>query len=874
MKRSLSFLVAGGLVAAFLAAGTDATATPALGDSHTLNKSAVARATQHPAKQKDTIPPGPVADLRVTATALRSVGLSWTDPTDADLAHVMIRRAVGDQAPTSNSDGTLVAVLGKEQTAFTDKHLTPATTYSYAVFTLDHHKNHSAPSDVSAMTATTDAHTGLKGILTDQQGRPIGNVGVDVYRTDGTYGQLTQTDSSGHFTATNLEPGSWTVCFEPRENSTGRSASGYLPGCYQQAPFAYGGSGTPITVSAGRITSGIKDFLHPAGAISGRLDDTAGHPAVTVNVEVVQTQPPYYFSYSTQSGTDGRYVLKNLPTGTYGICFDSSYPTPSSPTGYVRQCYKNEPEYAQDPIAVIDGQTTTGIDATLQVGSEVKGHVVDEQGNPAQGVQLDLSPRSDANSQSSDYQGNYDYTGITPGRYQACFDGLFGSSPTAPYGYASDCANPINPPFDVAAGQTIVLNATVDRAGAIGGVVTGNGQPVSGTLVQVFDASTGYEINGTDTAADGTWRVPALAAGSYTVCYDPTYSEGGFRRGCYDAALGVSDNGTTVPVTPAELTTVDVALVQGASITGSITDSTGNPISNVAITAYPLSEGAGSFNGYTDDSGHYTLGGVTAGQYALCFDTSRATGSSSTGYLPECYNNKPDEEDADPVTVGDSGAVTVDATLDPGGAISGQVTDTAGHPLEDVYVDVYSTSNLPTTVVTDQSGDYTAPGLGAGSATVCFDPRDVYGSSTTGYVKQCWQGRTGDYGGDPVTVTIGQTVTGIDAELAYGAELTGTLTDSAGDAIPDASIDVEGADGSYLGAYGYTDSSGQYTVAGLPAVSVKVCFSAYYGGANGTGYVSQCWQNAADLSTATPIPLTAGQVSSGIDATLLDAPAA
>jgi hypothetical protein len=79
-------------------------------------------ATTAPTLAKDTTPPGPITDLGLTGNTISSVTLGWTDPTDADLAHVIVRRATGS-TPPATGQGTLVATLGASATSYTDKSL-------------------------------------------------------------------------------------------------------------------------------------------------------------------------------------------------------------------------------------------------------------------------------------------------------------------------------------------------------------------------------------------------------------------------------------------------------------------------------------------------------------------------------------------------------------------------------------------------------------------------------------------------------------------------------------------------------------------------------------------------------------------------------
>ena len=88
---------------------------------------------------------------------------------------------------------------------------------------------------------------------------------------------------------TNLLPGTYYVCYEPKTNVGGRSVSGYLAGCYHQQSY-YGG--TPVTVTAGALTSNVNDTLAPAAALTGRITGPDGSPIAGVVVTTtVYTRP-------------------------------------------------------------------------------------------------------------------------------------------------------------------------------------------------------------------------------------------------------------------------------------------------------------------------------------------------------------------------------------------------------------------------------------------------------------------------------------------------------------------------------------------------------------------------------------------------------
>jgi protocatechuate 3,4-dioxygenase beta subunit len=817
---------------------------------------------------KDHLAPGPVTGLTVSGNTLHSISLEWAVPKDADLAHVLIRRAVGDQPPLSASDGTLVAVLGSRATEFTDRKLDSGTTYSYAVYASDRQQNLSTASAVSASTLTTNDRTGIRGVLTDKQGNPIAGVSVQVSGIDsGEYSGEMTTGADGSYRVTNIQPGTYAVCFHPTSQTKGPSATGYLNGCYRQQP--YGGvytTGTPVTVTAGKMVNGINDYLSVAGAISGRITDSSG--AGIGNVSVVVGSPRYAY-YTATSSADGSYTVTGLPADIYHLCFEARYATGAAASmGYLDECYDDQPRWGNGgtDIPVRLGQTTRGINAILAVAGAVTGTVTDPAGNPVVGVFASLRPSGGRLLDYTDAQGGYRIIGIDPGTYAVCIEGFGATSTTAPYGYTSDCG----PDFEVVVGRTGTQNLTLQLAGAIGGSVSGpDGSPVAGVWTSVYNAD-GWEVGSTSTDESGNWQATGISAGQYTVCYDPTFSSGGFRRGCYDHQPYDRTAGTPVTVTGGRLTAVNAVLVPGAIIRGSVTDSSGRPIAPVGVTAMSLTGDTTYYHGSTDEDGNYTLGGLDAGSYAVCFDPEFASSPSGTGYSSECHDNQPSADTADPVVVGNAGAVRVDAVLTGGTAITGQVTDPNGGGVSSVRVVATSTTSGQSHYGwTDWDGSYQVSGLLPGNYTVCFHPQSSWDGPPTGYVQQCWQNQQSPVGGTPVHAEESTITSGIDAQLRIGGAVTGTVTDTSGRPMIETYVDVRGTDGVYYGSSYLTDYSGQYTLVGLPAIPLVICFIGEYWD---PGYwLPQCYRNAPDESSATPVTPTPGEFTSGIDAVLQSA---
>ncbi|MHB1475853.1 MAG: carboxypeptidase regulatory-like domain-containing protein [Dermatophilaceae bacterium] len=314
------------------------------------------------------------------------------------------------------------------------------------------------------------------------------------------------------------------------------------------------------------------------------------------------------------------------------------------------------------------------------------------------------------------------------------------------------------------------------------------------------------------------------------------------------------------------------------SISGTVTDAAHAGLMGVKVTVTSMSTYA-SVNATTVGDGTYSVTGLPAGYYQVCFDASGATGGSSkTGYVAQCYNNQTTPWQADPVTVTVGATRTgIDAALAVGGASSGTVTDAAHAGLMGVKVTVTSMSTYASAnATTARDGTYLVTGLPDGKDySVCFDASGATGgSSSTGYLSQCYDGLSiNAWPTKSVVVTVGATRTGIDAALAVAGAISGKVT-KAGDSLHElANVTVQVTSSSPDFPRGNvratTDAHGNYTMTGLPAATdYQVWFYASYG-ADGTGYVPQSYDHLSmAVYPTTPVGVTLGKTTTKIDAAL------
>lgn len=188
-------------------------------------------------------------------------------------------------------------------------------------------------------------------------------------------------------------------------------------------------------------------------------------------------------------------------------------------------------------------------------------------------------------------------------------------------------------------------------------------------------------------------------------------------------------------------------------------------------------------------------------------------------------------------------------------SISGVVTaaDT-GAVLPNVQVDLTLPGGTEVTYTsTDDTGAYAFTGLQAADYRVQFSA-----DYNTGHLGTS----------APVTVNDGQTVTGVDAALALGGSVTGTVSLSTGPLTQSATVALVGQGAVVNGPgdlFGIgTAADGTFRFTGLTPGN----YTLYFSGPYGTNYAPQYWSGASSLATASYFTVTAGQTTTGIDAVL------
>jgi len=399
---------------------------------------------------------------------------------------------------------------------------------------------------------------------------------------------------------------------------------------------------------------------------------------------------------------------------------------------------------------------------------------------------------------------------------------------------------------------------------SISGTVTDSaGSPVNDYCVSAtrFGPSGSLVLLPVRTAANGTYTITqGVTAGNYTLHFN-LCSNGSSVPSNENLIPEWWDDAPTqgeadmFSVGDGEVVTGKDAVLQiGAQISGTISGP-GGPLDG-CVSLYGPGVAAGI---QTGPSGQYEYSKLRAGDYQMIFDDC-----GDDGLAFEWFEDSPTRSSADTITLAAAEQRTIDATLAPGGAVSGTVTDSAGAPLEHICVRMYDADALQfATRRTDAAGQFSIGGLAAGSYRILYADCDYRNNVAAEYFEDATSLATAD----PIVVT-GTGTTAADAELAVGGSISGLVRgpnqlplagacvgvyDSNGDGI--ASVDTA-ADGTYrLGSL----ATGTYRV------EFRTCGSLPDPDADD---IEEFWENEPTLAEAETIAVTSGSDRSGINSTL------
>jgi protocatechuate 3,4-dioxygenase beta subunit len=688
----------------------------------------------------------------------------------------------------------------------------------------------------------------ISGRVTDDQGDPIENMGVDL--AQGGYGSCT--DDNGNYTISGLWTGQDYKIRTGGNTFCENGPNTFLEEYWDNQPDEQ--SANPIYVPSGQgkdVTG--KDFsLASANVISGVVEDAHGNPIPNANVNVNPAQG--CCGTGTQTDQNGYYEV--------GVT-DGSWMIMAEADGYGRVFWSSQggQQFSQDAEIVNLASQNHVADFVLPEGRIITGRVTDEQGNPIENMGVDIE--QGYYGTCTDDQGDYTMTGLWSGESYKIRTGGNNFCWNGPQDYVQEywdnafdtnSATPILIPSGGNPNEIPDINFQLGTGASISGTVrdADTGDPIANIQVHANYRDTGDHFD-TCTDENGNYTLSGFQTGrpiSVNAVGGQNWCQGGpqnYVQQYYDHQAGyhVADLITINEGDP-DPTSIDFDLIAGAVISGTLYDSSNNnPLGNGSITAEDPNTHNWVAGWGTNPDGTYHLV-VPAGSYKLH--------ASAQGYVRQYYNSKgTDWDNADVVTVNVGDVFNIDWYLDPGAIISGFVkVQGTNDPIMNMVVGING-DNYGEGTCTDQNGYYKLTAPVNSPVTVNAGEGYNWCGGPTNYITEYWQEATSQDQATPITATqAGPYGTSIDFDLDAAGTVSGNVTDGATGLhrVPIRASFSIGQDQHNM--YACTEENGDYLLAGLP---LDTDITVIAGGDNFCGdtqYFEETYDPVFQLSGGTP----------------------
>lgn len=530
---------------------------------------------------------------------------------------------------------------------------------------------------------------------------------------------------------------------------------------------------------------------------------------------------------STTTSASGRYVLSGLAAGDYAVRF-------ASPGGaYVTQYFSGGTELDwSDPVSVVAGTTTGGVDAWLDPAGTITGTITLAGGGvPAAGevavraCEIYFSDEDGLYGEcgigESHYDGatgGYRLTGLPGGEYsvEVAYTGT-GNFRDEYYGDAVSLVAATS--FEVPTRTTVKgKHLRLDPGAAIRGMVTADGAPAAGVEMLAITADGEAVVRRAVTGADGGYQLGGLSDREVLVLASPA-AELGLARQWFERAAWVEDARTVELGGTVVRPDVDFALAAGGRISGTVIGAAETPLRGATAALYRYTRATGTAMTFVDSvrtrgDGGFAFDALPAADYAIEVmpDDGEHLARFAGGESGDAWGA--DRKSAGRLSLAGGSALEAEVVVELGGAYVGRVVDVHGQPVEYADIVVRDGEEL---FAPDADGRFRVTGLGAGAHELAIETYSGELVRRTSVVAPAVT-----VGAEPVD--LGELV------VQPGSSIAGVVLDTAGRPARGVAVDVvQGADD----ARGYgedtaiTDSRGRFTASGLTAEPATLHFSSY-----------------------------------------------
>jgi hypothetical protein len=622
------------------------------------------------------------------------------------------------------------------------------------------HNDSSSGNDIALGVPATITGT----VIRSSDSSPVEDARVSAYTSAGEFISSTSTDASGEYSLTGLAADTYKIEVD---------TDGLVTQWWSSKSRL--GSATKVTVVGGETSPG-KDFVLDAGStIEGTISTSEG---VVPNAQVSVLDRKRGYAATATTDSLGHYSVSGLKAGSYIVGTGYSEDLCIS---YVWSGGAATAD-AATPFTVAANVTVSNKNLTAPRCATISGTITGASapGIPLDGVDVYLESSAGYYAGSDfTYDGTFSFDSIGPGTYYLHL------TPDGDYKeiwYGGSYLRSTATPIVVAENGSVVVNPVVTVGGSIAGTVTdaSTGDPVYYATVHVTGRTTGIQRS-TYTDELGNYEIRGLPAETYTVQFS-YYHTTGYADQWYNGANRETSSTGVVVGSGSHVTGKNAALVEGATITGSVHAASNHsvPVKYTQVTAF---SSTGDYLGYdtTDRLGNFSISSVPPGSVTLEFYPWNT-------YQSQYWSNKSSLASATFFTV--ANGVTYsgkDAYLTGDSSISGSVSNAAGEDVDGIYVGswklVGSTYVEGDSVATDGNGQYTLPGLGAGTYKIGFFDVSTGTSFASGdgidYVNEFWDNKSTLSSATTITVGAESHVTGKNALLSLIgalADLTATPT--------------------------------------------------------------------------------------------------